>query len=158
MRGKPAGLAADDEKGRALFVYLESKSPDASAPLQPVTVVQNIADVPSGDAGRGAMVWHQACAGCHGEAHTGIGRISDASSRVPDDSLQAHGTDPRTGARPVVIEKVRHGEFLHVGGNMPLFCLEALSDVELGDVLAYLPRPCSRRWHCRDRFGLPKSQ
>ena len=63
---------------------------------------------------------------------------SDVASLVPDDSIQAHGTDPMTGARPVVIEKVRHGKFFNVGGNMPLFSLEAMSDAQLGDVLAYL--------------------
>lgn len=144
MRG--AALAASDEKGRALFVYLASKSPDADAPLLPLTVVQNIVDVPSGDAGRGATTWQQACAGCHGDAHTGKGRLGDQVSLVPDDSIAAHGTDPRTGARPVVIEKVRHGKFFNVGGNMPLFSLEAMSDGQLGDVLAYL-----------QQFGLPPS-
>lgn len=144
MRGRP--LQPDDEKGRALFVYLQSQSPEASAPLLPLTVVQNIADVPSGDAGQGAAVWQESCAGCHGAPHTGQGRLSAEASLVPDDSLQAHGTDPVTGARPVVIEKVRHGKFFNVGGIMPLFSLEALSDAQLGDLLAYL-----------EPFGLPAS-
>ena len=145
MRGK--ALAPDDEKGRAIFVYLESLAPDASAPTLPLTVTQNIVDVPSGDAGRGKMWWDQGCGNCHGAPHTGDGRISDVASLVPDDSLAAHGTDPKTGARPVVIEKVRHGKFFNVGGNMPLFSLEALSDAQLGDILAYL-----------ETFGLPPSQ
>lgn len=144
MRGK--ALAPDDDKGRALFVYLKSQSPDATAPLQPLTVVQNIVDVPSGDAGRGAATWKQACAGCHGAPHTGEGRLSDTVSLVPDDSIAAHGSDPMTGARPVVIEKVRHGKFFNVGGDMPLFSVEALSDAQLGDILAYL-----------EQFGLPPS-
>jgi thiosulfate dehydrogenase len=42
---------------------------------------------------------------------------------------------------------VRHGKFYNVGGNMPLFSLEALSDAQLGDILAYL-----------EGFGLPPSQ
>ncbi|MCU1278855.1 MAG: putative lipoprotein [bacterium] len=145
MRGKP--LAADDEKGRAIFVYLSSLSPDPSAPTLPLTVVQNIVDVPSGDATRGKMWWDQGCGNCHGAPHSGDGRISDVASVVPDDSLAAHGTDPKTGARPVVIEKVRHGKFFNVGGNMPLFSVEALSDGQLGDILAYL-----------EGFGLPPSQ
>jgi thiosulfate dehydrogenase len=144
MRGN--ALAADDEKGRALFVYLASLSPDATAPTQPLTVVQNIVDVPSGDATRGKLWWDQGCGNCHGAPHTGAGRLSDVVSLVPDDSLQAHGTDPKTGARPVVIEKVRHGKFFNVGGNMPLFSTEALSDGQLGDILAYL-----------EGFGLPPS-
>ena len=145
MRGKE--LAADDEKGRALFVYLASLSPDASAPTLPLTVVQNIVDIPSGDATAGKKTWDESCGNCHGAPHTGDGRLSDAVSLVPDDSIQAHGTDPKTGARPVVIEKVRHGKFFNVGGNMPLFSVEAMSDAQLGDVLAYL-----------EMFGLPPSQ
>ncbi len=140
-------LTATDEKGRALFVYLESISPDASAPTLPLTVVENIVDVPSGDAGMGQMIWNQSCANCHGAAHTGQGRLSDQVSIVPDDSIAAHGTSPTTGARPVVIEKVRHGKFFAVGGNMPLFSVEAMSDASLGDILAYL-----------ETFGLPPSQ
>jgi thiosulfate dehydrogenase len=145
MRGK--ALATDDEKSRALFVYLESISPDPMQDTLPLTVVQNIVDVPSGDAGAGAQLWKDACGGCHGDPHTGAGRLSDVVSIVPDETIAAHGTDPRTGARPVVIEKVRHGKFYNVGGNMPLFSLEALSDAQLGDLLAYL-----------ETFGLPPSQ
>ena len=145
MRAR-SGFAADDEKGRALFVYLQSQSPDATAPLSPLTVVQNIVDVPSGDATAGEATWKQACAGCHGAPHTGEGRISSDASLVPDDSIAAHGTDPNTGARPVVIEKVRHGKFFNVGGIMPPFSVEALSDAQLGDILAYL-----------EQFGLPPS-
>ncbi|HEX9100947.1 MAG TPA: c-type cytochrome [Polyangia bacterium] len=145
MRGK--ALAADDEKGRAIFVYLESLAPDASAATMPLTVTQNIVDVPSGDAVHGKMWWDQGCGNCHGAPHTGAGRISDAASLVPDDSIAAHGTSATMGARPVVIEKVRHGKFFNVGGNMPLFSLEALSDAQLGDILAYL-----------ETFGLPPSQ
>ena len=151
MRGD--ALAADDDKGRALFVYLESLAPDSPSPMQmltqvqPLTVTQNIVDIPSGDATRGKMWWDQGCGNCHGAPHTGDGRLSDVVSLVPDDSLAAHGTDPKTGARPVVIEKVRHGKFFNVGGNMPLFSLEALSDAQLGDILAYL-----------ETFGLPPSQ
>jgi thiosulfate dehydrogenase len=145
MRGQP--LSAEDEKGRAIFVYLQSLSPDPTADTLSLTVTQNIVDVPSGDATRGKMWWDQGCGNCHGAPHTGQGRLSDVVSLVPDDSLAAHGTDPKTGARPVVIEKVRHGKFFNVGGNMPLFSLEALSDAQLGDILAYL-----------EMFGLPPSQ
>jgi thiosulfate dehydrogenase len=144
MRGR--ALAPDDNKGRALYDYLVSISPDAAAPTLPLTVVQNIVDVPSGDATRGKQTWDQSCGNCHGAPHTGAGRLADTVSLVPDDSLAAHGTDPKTGARPVVIEKVRHGKFFNVGGNMPLFSIEAMSDAQLGDILAYL-----------EMFGLPPS-
>jgi thiosulfate dehydrogenase len=145
MRGQP--LAADNEKARAIKVYLDSISPDPSPSPLPMTIVKNIVDVPSGDAGRGKDVWDRSCANCHGAPHTGAGRISTASSLVPDDSLAAHGTDPKTGARIITIEKVRHGKYFNVGGNMALYSLEALSDAQLGDVLGYL-----------EMFGLPKSQ
>ena len=144
MRGMP--LAEDDEKGRALFVYLKSISPDASSVPLPLTVVQNIVNVPSGDATSGAQIWKESCGNCHGDPHTGQGRLSDQVSIVPDETIAAHGTSPTMGARPVVIEKVRHGKFFNVGGNMPLFSLEAMTDAQLGDVLAYL-----------EQFGLPPS-
>ena len=140
MRGK--ALAADDEKGRAIFVYLETLAPDPSAPTLPLTITQNIINVASGDATAGQQTWNQSCGNCHGAPHTGAGRLSDVVSIVPDDTIAAHPTQTRL----VVIEKVRHGKFFNVGGNMPPFSLEALSDAELGDVLAYL-----------ETFGLPST-
>lgn len=144
MGGK--ALDASDEKGRALLVYLESLATSQSAPALPLTIVQNIVDVPSGNAASGKQIWDVSCGNCHGAPGTGAGRISDKASIVPNDSISAHGTDPRTGARPVVIEKVRHGKYFNVGGFMPLFALERLSNAQLGDVLAYL-----------ETFNLPKS-
>jgi thiosulfate dehydrogenase len=143
MRGK--ALTETDEKMRALYVYLQTLSPDPSPQALSLTVVQNIVDVPSGDAGMGKQLYDQVCANCHGSPHTGAGRISTLASVIPDETLMMHGTDPKTGARPVAIEKVRHGRFFMVGGNMPLFSLEALSDDQLGAILAYL-----------EQFGLPK--
>jgi thiosulfate dehydrogenase len=143
MRGK--ALADTDEKIRSLYVYLQTLSPDPSPPALPFTVVQNIADVPSGDATQGKQLYDQVCANCHGAPHTGAGRISTLASVIPDETLMMHGTDPKSGARPVAIEKVRHGRFFMVGGNMPPFSLEALSDDQLGAILGYL-----------EQFGLPK--
>ncbi len=144
MRGQPLG--PDDEKARALHVYLDSISPDPSPSPLPLTVVKNIVDLPSGDPAMGKDIWNRSCANCHGAPHTGAGRISTAASLVPDDSLSAHGTDPKTGARIITVEKVRHGKYFNVGGNMPLYSLEALSDAELSAVLGYL-----------EQFGLPPS-
>jgi thiosulfate dehydrogenase len=140
--GKP--LADTDDKARGLYAYLMSVSPDPSPMALPLTVVKNIVDMKSGDAGAGQQVWKSACASCHGDPHTGNGRLGSIVSIVPDDSIAAHGTDPKTGARPVVIEKVRHGKFYNVGGVMPLFSVEALSDEQLGQILGYL-----------EQFGLP---
>ena len=47
---------------------------------------------------------------------------------------------PAKGTRPITIEKVRHGKYFGVGGNMPLYSLEALSDAQLSDILAYLEK------------------
>jgi thiosulfate dehydrogenase len=142
--GKPLDATSDEARG--IFAYLQSLSPDATSPALALTVTKNIVDIPSGDPMMGEQVWKSACAGCHGDPHTGNGRLGSNVSLVPDDSIQAHGTDPKTGARPVVIEKVRHGKFYNVGGVMALFSLEALSDAQLGQILGYL-----------EQFGLPKS-
>ena len=142
--GKP--LAAGDDKARGLYAYLTSLSPDPSPMALPQTIVKTIVDIPSGDAMRGQDAWKSACATCHGDPHTGNGRLGTIVSIGPDDSITAHGTDPKTGARPIVIEKVRHGKFYNVGGVMPLFSVEAISDAQLGDILKYL-----------EQFGLPPS-
>jgi thiosulfate dehydrogenase len=144
MRGQP--LQPGDEQARSILVYLESISPDASAPARPITIVQNIVDVPSGDPAMGKQIYDDGCANCHGAPHTGKGRISDKASLVPDDSIMAHGTDPVMGARPVLIEKTRHGKFFMVGGNMAPYSLEVLTDMQLGALLGYL-----------EQFGLPPS-
>jgi thiosulfate dehydrogenase len=144
MRGKE--LAPTDEKARALKVYLDTLGDTADAPALPLTIVKDIVDVPSGDAANGKKIWDQTCGNCHGAPHTGAGRVSSVASLVPDDSLASFGTDPKKGARPVTIEKTRHGKFFAIGGNMAPFSVESLSDMQLGDVLAYL-----------EMFGLPKS-
>jgi thiosulfate dehydrogenase len=144
MRGRP--LAPDEERGRALFVYLRSVSPSATAPALPLTIVKDIADIKSGDATRGGELWRQGCSNCHGDPVSGRGRLADTVSLIPTDTLKSFGTDPKTGARPITIEKVRHGKFFAVGGNMPPFSLEALPDAALADILAYL-----------EGFGLPPS-
>jgi thiosulfate dehydrogenase len=140
MFDQPNGLSPSDDNARALLVYLESLSPDASAPQLPLTVVQNIVNVPSGNATNGAQLWKQACGSCHGAPNTGQGRLTPLASLVPKETIAVHPSN----ARLVVIEKVRHGKFFNVGGRMPLFSLEALSDAQLGDLLAYL-----------ETFGLP---
>jgi thiosulfate dehydrogenase len=140
MRGDP--LQASDDKARGLYLYLRSVSPDATAPALPLTVVKDIVDVPSGDARVGADVYRAACANCHGAPHTGAGRINAQQTIIPDDTLVTFADV----ARAVVIEKARHGKFFNIGGNMPLFPIEALSDEQLGQILGYL-----------EGFGLPRS-
>jgi thiosulfate dehydrogenase len=135
MRAEP--LTSTDEKGRALYEYLASVSPTPSTPPVPFTVVENITSVARGDAKQGAAVWDHACLPCHGEPHTGQGRLSALVSTVPEDSAvfaKQHGATTDL----VVIEKVRHGAFFGVGGTMPPFSAETLSDEQLGQLLAFL--------------------
>jgi thiosulfate dehydrogenase len=139
-------LAPTDDRARAMVIYLQSIAPDPSPPALPYTIVLNIADVPSGDAAAGKALYDDGCANCHGQPHTGAGRISVKASIIPDESLDQHGTDPTTGARPVTIEKTRHGKFFNVGGNMAPYSTELLSDAQLGQILGYL-----------EQFGLPPS-
>jgi thiosulfate dehydrogenase len=136
MRGRR--LSPDDEDGRALLAHLESITHSALEPVLPLTVVTDIVDLPKGNAARGAETYAAACERCHGAPHTGAGRIADWISVIPDSTLLTFGSDPKTGARAVTIEKVRHGKFFNIGGVMPLYSLEALPDAHLADILSYL--------------------
>jgi thiosulfate dehydrogenase len=135
MRGDP--LTRTDPSSRALYEYLVQLSPARATEPLPLTIRENVVDVPRGDADQGQIVWDNSCQVCHGAPHTGKDRISELASLVPEASIEyglANGFDPAL----VVIEKVRHGQFFSVGGNMPPFPLETLDDAALGDLLAYL--------------------
>jgi thiosulfate dehydrogenase len=137
MRGVTP-LEPEDPKSRALYEYLVSLSPDAQAPAQPFTLVKNITDVPRGSAEWGADVYKAACQDCHGEAHTGKGRPTELAPILPEVAQEYREIFPDVPAGLVFIEKVRHGRFFGVGGNMPPYSQEALSDKDLGALLAYL--------------------
>ncbi|MCK6546481.1 c-type cytochrome [Myxococcota bacterium] len=136
MRGL-APLDAEDPKSKALYEWLDSISPDASAPALPLTIVKNVADVPRGDPARGREVYEGACQVCHGAYGSGDGRISDAAVVLPSYFDTFAETFPTATKAEVVVEKVRHGQFFLVGGNMPFYSVEALSDADLGALLAY---------------------
>jgi thiosulfate dehydrogenase len=137
MRGV-SPLTPEDPKSRALYEYLAEISPNRQAPALPFTVVKDIQDVPRGNARRGGEVYRAACQTCHGETHTGKGRLTQLASILPE-VTDAYGTlFPGVPKQLVVIEKVRHGQFFGVGGSMPLYSLEALSDEDLGALLAFL--------------------
>ena len=136
MRGH--ALSPDNTDGRALRVYLQSITPDKAAPSLPLTTVTTILDVPNGDPAAGEATWRGACSRCHGEIHTGKGRLGPRISIVPDETLKTFGTDPLKGARPITIEKIRHGKYFGISGNMAPYSLEALTDGEVGGILAYL--------------------
>ncbi len=137
MRGV-SPLEPEEPKSRALYEYLVSISPGPEAPALPFTVVKDIVEVPRADAGRGAEVYRLACQTCHGEPHTGKGRLTEAASVLPEVVNDYDQLFPGIPKPLVVIEKVRHGQFFHVGGNMPLYSREALSDEDLGALLAFL--------------------
>jgi thiosulfate dehydrogenase len=137
MRGAP--LTQEDVDGRALYEYLASLGGGPVAPALPLTIIENVTPLPEGDAARGAEVWDGACRRCHGEPHTGAGRISELAAIVPEDSVE-FAAEAGVDVSFVIVEKVRHGQFFEVGGNMPFFSVEALSDDDLSALLGYLAR------------------
>ncbi|WP_373048678.1 c-type cytochrome [Vulgatibacter sp.] len=137
MKGDPLDPAS--EEGRALYDYLLSIDRDGPTEALPLTVVQRIEEAPPrGDAARGAEVHRLACGGCHGEPSTGAGRLVAAAPILPDQAREeALEAFPEFEPALVFTEKVRHGQFFGVGGNMPLYSLEALSDEDLGALLSF---------------------
>lgn len=142
MRGEP--LATQDGNGLALLAYLQTLPASPSVPAlsgqpQPCTVVRNIDDpylrsLPTADATRGAQTYQRACALCHGQPHTGEGRLGPRFSVLPEDTIATFGAQ----SRAVIAEKVRHGKYFGIGGLMPFYCTERLSDGQLADLLGYL--------------------
>ena len=137
MRGVTP-LTPEDPRSRALYEYLVRISPDTNAPALPLTLVKDITDVPRGNAGSGADVYRAACQDCHGEARTGKGRKTELAPILPEVAQDYGDLFPGVSPGVVFIEKVRHGRFFGVGGNMPPYSREALSDKDLGALLAYL--------------------
>lgn len=137
MKGDP--LVPEDEDAHALYEYLLSITPDGAAD-EPYdfTVVENVSDVPRGDAGRGAEVYEVACRRCHGEAFSADGSILRDEVNLPGVTADYGEEFPGVEPSLVVIEKVRHGRFFDIGGEMPLFSTEAMSDEDLGALLSFL--------------------
>jgi len=136
---KGDALDPEDEDFHALYEYLVSISPgDGPSEPLPFTVVENVVDVVRGNPARGEEVYEVACRGCHGAAFGAEGSILRTEVDLPaiteDYVVLFPGIDPSL----VVIEKVRHGRFFNIGGEMPLFSQEALSDADLGALLSYL--------------------
>ncbi len=137
MRG--AGpLKPDEPRSRALYEYLASLDTPQPASAVPMTLVLNTADVPSKSGPRGEEVYRAACHVCHGDKATGLGRNSPLASILPDVAEQYPALFPGVPARLVFIEKIRHGQFFRVGGNMPFYSRESLSDDDVGALLGYL--------------------
>lgn len=137
MRG-PKPFAPDEPRSRALYEYLKSISPSETSESKPFTIVLTAADVPRGDAAAGQKVYESACQDCHGELHTGAGRNSPLASILPEVQDDYSSLFPGIAPSVVFVEKIRHGQFFGVGGNMPLFGTEMLSDEQLGALLTFL--------------------
>lgn len=131
-----------DESAIAIYAYLRSLEPLATAALKgpiPFSVVQDVSDVPAGAPAAGEGIFNRACRNCHGSAHRGDGRLKASLPVLPEESVEAHQyLGSRDATRLVFIEKTRHGGFLGYGGLMPPFSKEVLSDKDLGALLAFL--------------------
>jgi thiosulfate dehydrogenase len=129
-------LKPDEPQARQLYEFLAANSPDASAPALPITVVKLITPLSdlTGDSARGKTLWDVSCGRCHGEPHTAKGALTGRAGVVPELTVNVFADR----AREAVIEKVRHGKFFHIGGIMPLYSLETLSDQQLVDIVTYL--------------------
>jgi thiosulfate dehydrogenase len=136
MRGFPS-LDPNSIEARLIYEYLENQSDGRVRETRPMTVVEQITDPGPGDSAAGEAVWAESCAPCHGEAFTGKGRLGPTISVVPEASLE-FARDNNVPVRLVIAEKVRHGQFFGVGGNMPFYPLERLSDEQLSDLLEFL--------------------
>lgn len=138
LLGDPLDPAS--EAGMQLDEFLRSITPAGSDPAPlPMTIVENVTAIPLGDPAAGEATYARACGYCHGERGTGAGGLSDFI--LPDSTAEYDGLFPGVPRGLVVIEAIRHGRFFGIGGQMPLFSLERLSDVEIGDILAYLGLP-----------------
>jgi thiosulfate dehydrogenase len=137
MRAQP--LDRDSVDAKALYEYLLSITP-AGSPSEtlPMTVVENVVDVPRGDAIAGAAVYDRACAYCHGAPHTGAGQILTRRVVLPEIAADYATLFPGVAPSLVFIELIRHGRFFDVGGTMPFFSTEQLTDAQIGDLLAFL--------------------
>lgn len=137
MKGDPLDPA--DFDARSLYRYLHSIGGRGSREAQPFTVVSRIdSRPPAGDVVRGEEVHRLACQSCHGEAGSGAGRLVKDAPILPDQArAEAERLFPTFDPALVFVEKVRHGRFFSVGGTMPLYSLEALSDEDLGALLGF---------------------
>jgi thiosulfate dehydrogenase len=130
-------FAADDPKAKALYEYLASISPDQPSPALPLSEVRYVLEVDRGDAARGAAVYAAACQRCHGAFGTGDGKLGDDSPTLPAAWANYATKYPGQSVSQLVIEKIRHGAFYGIGGTMPPYSLEALSDADEGALLMF---------------------
>lgn len=131
---------ANDEDAKVVYAYLASV-PKTQPGALPFSVVQVAKDLPAGDRARGEQVFDASCRSCHGAAHTGRGKLRSGIALLPEeevDFLSKTYNFDKVAVRVTFIEKVRHGGFLGVFGNMPLYSTEAMSDADLSALLSFL--------------------
>jgi len=136
----PQAWRGDEEEAKAVFAYLVSVPKTQSAAI-PMTILAVAQDLPGGDRARGEQVYDGACRVCHGAAHTARGRLKDTIPLLPEESadsfVRLYNFD-KSQVRVTFIEKVRHGGFLGLYGNMPLYTYESMSDADLSALLTFL--------------------
>jgi thiosulfate dehydrogenase len=130
-------LSRDDLAARDLYAYLTSLEPGDPAPVA-FSVPTSIANIARGDAGRGDALFARACGRCHGELHTGRGRLGSNVPGLPEDAVASHADYDLDTVRLIFIEKTRHGGFFGYSGVMPPFSEQVLSDEQLADILEAL--------------------
>ena len=143
--GDNVPLLASDERARSLYAYLDSLEPGDADPI-PFTIVTDIEPLERGKTpdeitaaqNRGEGLFGQACLYCHGQMHTGLGRLSTLEPILPEDTLVAHAQYSARVQRLIFTEKIRHGLFLGYSGVMPPFSAELLSDSDVSDLLEAL--------------------
>lgn len=136
--GASRSWTAADEPAKAMYAFLAGL-PREAADAQPFTVQAGAADLPAGDAARGAQVYDSACRACHGAPSTGDKRLREGIPTLPEESARyfaSLGFD-RNQTRITFVEKVRHGAFLGLYGTMPPFSKESMSDADLAALLAF---------------------
>jgi len=132
----PAPWVPEQQEAQAMFAYLSSL-PGEPAPV-PFTVALGAPDVPAGDAVAGASLFQRACGPCHGQVHSGQGKVASFLPRLPDDVNASHAQLAPKDRRLVFLHKVREGGFGGAPGTMPPFSREVLSDGDLSAILAFL--------------------
>jgi len=130
-------LSRDAPAVQDLYAYLVSLEPGDALPVA-FEVTTEIADIARGDAGRGGALFSRACGRCHGELHTGRGRLGGNVPSLPEDAVASHASYDAATQRLMFIEKARHGGFFGYSGVMPPFSRQVLSDEQLADILEAL--------------------
>ena len=87
----------------------------------------------------GKQLYDSGCRDCHGDLHTGKGRLEPRATILPEEAVEFYNTMfPGVKHRTIVTEKIRHGGFFGLGGQMAPYGAELLTDQQLIDIYAYV--------------------